>query len=109
MASYEENARVVRERKELAKQHKLQRSSEELGSKVEIGLNTVTIGAIADFEKAFGYLWGHGEPLPLTESQKEFRKIWEQTRSSILERLDSASNKAGYHLSRFYVEIKDRN
>jgi hypothetical protein len=107
MATYEENARIVRERKLQEAERKGRASTQELVSKIEVGLNTVTIGAISDFEKNFGYLWGHGEKLPLTDSQKEFRKIWESTRSSILERLDSATNKANYHVSRFNINMKE--
>ena len=41
------------------------------------------IGALAAFESSFGEFWGHGEET-LTNEQKEFRKIWEETRTDIL-------------------------
>lgn len=48
-------------------------------------LKTSFIGAIARFEEFFGELWGHGKHFSeLSEKQKEFRKIWEDCRNSIL-------------------------
>ena len=41
------------------------------------------IGALAAFENNFGTLWGHGQE-ELTDDQKQFRKIWEETRTEIL-------------------------
>lgn len=46
---------------------------------------TTMIGALHEFEKNFGYLWGHDKDLEeLTDRQDEFRYIWENTRNNIL-------------------------
>ncbi len=44
---------------------------------------TTMIGALARFEEAFGELWGHKDK-EITEEQMEFRRIWEQVRTDIL-------------------------
>lgn len=46
---------------------------------------TTMIGALSHFEKEFGHLWAHGDPLEyLTPDQKEWRDIWEDVRTAIL-------------------------
>jgi hypothetical protein len=48
-------------------------------------LQTTMIGALHEFEKSFGYLWGQDKELEeLTEREDEFRYIWENTRNNIL-------------------------
>ena len=55
--------------------------------------NTIFIGALADIEEFLGHLWGHdpdkegnvdvGE---LTPEQREYYEIWQELRTSILDR-----------------------
>jgi len=47
---------------------------------------TTMIGAISEFEKSFGYLWGihKSENEDLTEREEQFLDIWENTRNRIL-------------------------
>lgn len=47
---------------------------------------TTMIGAISEFEKTFGYLWGidKDEDQPLTEKEERFLGLWEDTRNRIL-------------------------
>lgn len=43
------------------------------------------IGALFQFEEAFGYLWGQDKPENnLTETEKRFKLKWENTRNEIL-------------------------
>jgi len=50
-------------------------------------LQTSFIGAISEFELAFGDEWGHGLPEEqLTDIQKARRDKWEQVRTNILNR-----------------------
>lgn len=44
---------------------------------------TTMIGSLAKFEENFGFLWGHGKN-ELTEQESEFRKIWDNVRTEIL-------------------------
>lgn len=54
-----------------------------LYSTLETRFKTIMIGSLARVEQYFGYLWGHGEE-ELTDKQKEFRELWEELRTEIL-------------------------
>lgn len=46
---------------------------------------TTMIGALYEFEKVFGYLWGQDKnPDFLSESEEDFRDRWESVRNQIL-------------------------
>jgi hypothetical protein len=46
---------------------------------------TTMIGALFEFEKVFGYLWGQNKnPDFLTESEEDFRDRWDDVRNQIL-------------------------
>jgi hypothetical protein len=46
---------------------------------------TTMIGALHEFEKAFGYLWGHDKnPDLLTDMEDDFFYRWENVRNQIL-------------------------
>jgi len=48
-------------------------------------LTTAFIGALAQFEKHFGGLWGHGRPTTsLTADEREWRARWEACRTDAL-------------------------
>lgn len=48
--------------------------------------NTIMIGSLAQFEKSFGFLWGHGKEYnDLNDEEKKWRKIWNKTRTNILD------------------------
>lgn len=62
-------------------------SKKRLMNNIKKKFNTTIIGSLASFEENFGFLWGHGKPYnELTESQKENRKLWEETRNQILDK-----------------------
>ena len=58
-------------------------SKKRLINNVDKKFKTTMIGSLAVFEKYFGALWGHGDS-SLTEEQKHFRQLWEDTRTDIL-------------------------
>ena len=77
---------------------------------------TTMIGALHEFEKTFGHLWGHDKNEDfLTESEEEFRYRWENVRNQILnngnnqlrkcltdlERMSDQQNNTKYHY-KFY-------
>lgn len=81
--------------------------------------NTTMIGAIAEIEKTFGELWGHGKDEGnLTRSEKEWRKQYTILRTAILNngnnQLRAAINEIGeytiawqkYHVNFFPVSKK---
>lgn len=46
---------------------------------------TTMIGALYEFEKVFGYLWGQDKnPDFLSENEEDFRNRWESVRNQIL-------------------------
>lgn len=57
---------------------------------------TTMIGALYEFEKSFGYLWGYhkNEDEELTEKEETFMDIWEETRNRILNNGNSQLRKA---------------
>ncbi len=58
----------------------------ELATNCKRAIRTTFIGAISQFERSFGYLWGHNKPKEeLTENQKKFLELWLQTRKNILD------------------------
>lgn len=58
-------------------------SKKRLINNIDKKFKTTMIGSLAVFEKYFGKLWGHGEHT-LTEEQKEFRQLWDEARTDIL-------------------------
>lgn len=79
---------------------------------------TTMIGALYEFEKVFGYLWGQNKnPDFLSESEEDFRDRWESVRNQILNNgnnqlrkclndLDQLNNNNKYHY-KFYTK-KDK-
>jgi len=65
---------------------------------------TTMIGALYEFEKSFGYLWGQdkSDDEELTNRQYEFLDIWEETRNKIL-------NTGNGQLRKCLSEIKKQN
>lgn len=57
---------------------------------------TTMIGALYEFEKSFGYLWGYNktEDEFLTEKEEKFLDIWEETRNKILNNGNNQLRKA---------------
>lgn len=63
----------------------LEQSRKRLDRIVTSKLRTTFIGAIAAFEEDFGFLWGCGKPQDqLTDSEKEFAQLWQNTRTKVL-------------------------
>jgi hypothetical protein len=64
---------------------------------------TTMIGAIFEFEKAFGYLWGQNKnPDFLTEIEDDFRYRWENVRNQIL-------NNGNSQLRKCLVDLENIN
>ncbi len=61
-------------------------SKKRLLTNLERKFRTTMIGSLDAFEKSFGELWGHGVPLEhLDSDQRQWRVIWQETRSRILD------------------------
>jgi hypothetical protein len=56
---------------------------------------TTMIGALFEFEKAFGYLWGHTkEEKDLTDNELDFLDKWDDVRNQILNNGNNQLRKA---------------
>jgi len=92
-------------------------SKKRLLNNIKKKFDTTIIGSLAVFEGEFGYLWGHGLPFrELTDSQKEFRNLWQEARTRILDAGNSnlraaQSEIAQYTLSwnRYVMNFKPVN
>ena len=60
-------------------------SKKQLMKNIEKKFKTTMIGAIARFEKKFGFLWGHEKKEALNEQEMTFRKLWDEARTEILD------------------------
>lgn len=65
---------------------------------------TTMIGALSEFEKSFGYLWGidKTEDEQLTDKEDKFLDIWEETRNRVL-------NNGNNQLRKALSEVKKNN
>lgn len=57
---------------------------------------TTMIGALHEFEKSFGYLWGHHKlnDNDLTENELKFLDLWDETRNRVLNNGNNQMRKA---------------
>ena len=61
---------------------------------------TTMIGALFEFEKTFGYLWGQSKEIEdLTDRETEFNDLWEDVRNRILNNGNKQLRKAIVDLS----------
>ena len=68
---------------------------------------TTMIGALFEFEKAFGYLWGQDKEYDnLTDKELEFSELWDDTRNQILNNGNNQLRKAISDLSKSNGTIK---
>lgn len=61
-----------------------QSSKKRLMKNIASKFQTTMIGALDQFEKAFGHLWGHNKT-QLTPEEQECRRKWETVRTAILD------------------------
>jgi hypothetical protein len=68
-------------------------------------IKTVMIGALSDFEKTFGELWGHGlSEDKLNENEIHVRELWNEVRTSILDRGNNKIKHMRSELSRHDIK-----
>lgn len=104
---HEKYAEIIRKRKEAQKANELkyrENTKHQLSQNLEKKFKTTMIGALARFEENFGELWGHGKA-KLNETEEEWRQIWDDTRTEILNngnnQLRAAQDElAGYSVNR---------
>jgi hypothetical protein len=71
-------------------------------------IQTTMIGALHEFEKSFGYLWGQdkSEDEELTEKEDKFLDIWEDTRNKILNNGNNQLRKAVSEINKIQGNLK---
>jgi len=92
-------------------------SKKRLLNNIKKKFDTTIIGSLAAFEEEFGYLWGHGKHYSeLNDQELEFRDMWNDVRSKILDNgnfnLRSAQSEISqYTLSwnRYVTKLNFRN
>lgn len=68
---------------------------------------TILIGALEEFEKGFGFVWGHGQNYnSLTEDQKDMRELWAEVRLEILGRGEMRINQLKDRFTQYTIENK---
>jgi hypothetical protein len=68
---------------------------------------TTMIGALFEFEKNFGYLWGHGkEDEDLTDKELDFLDRWDFTRNQILNNGNNQLRQALLDLDKYSGNVK---
>jgi hypothetical protein len=87
---YEQMRQTVATREQeapLLREEQNQLIKERLAKILTKKLETAFIAPLEEFEKAFGFLWGHGKPWESLSKQEKFvRKIWDTVRKQILNR-----------------------
>lgn len=77
--------------------------NEEIKELLKKRFQTTMIGAIFEFEKTFGYLWGQDKnPDFLSEMEEDFRDRWEVVRNQIL-------NNGNNQLRKCLIDIENIN
>ena len=75
-----------------------------VGSFLQKRFNTTIIGSLASFEEFFGHLWGFGkDESELTDSELEWREIWEQARTEILDKGNNNSRSVQRELEKYKI------
>lgn len=108
MDEFLENTRIIEDRKRRKKLGKENQAKNAIKRKAKISVETATIGALADFERVFGYLWGKGKNFnTLSLEEKEARKQWLSARLSILDRCENSKRILMNSIDRCVIEEYD--
>jgi len=79
-------------------------SKEKLTNAIKQKFDSTIIGSLFLLEKNLGFLWGHGlEISDLTESQLEYRKLWEVMRKELLDAGHSNARAAKSEISNYTI------
>ena len=78
-------------------------SKKRLQKDIKQKFTTTIISALAHFEQAFGYLWGHEKEGDLTEEERINRDIWLALRTAILDKGHAQRRTIEDELQRYTV------
>ena len=69
---------------------------------------TATIGALDEFEQAFGHMWGWPDG-PQTDDERESHELYQKVRKRILDKANNQSRSMDKDLERFDFYTLQRN
>lgn len=79
----------------------------QLGESMEKRMKTIMIGALSEFEKVFGDIWGHGLPEDqLDDEMRRSREEWNEVRTKVLDRGNANIRSAYTELAKYAIEKK---
>jgi hypothetical protein len=100
-------SRVVARRKAegpAARKRYEDRSRQRLAAEARRKATTGFIGALAEFEKFFGALWGHGKAdADRTEREKKWFELWQRCRNEVLNRGNAQVRALEAELAQYVV------
>ena len=97
--------RAVQLRKERELELAITRSKNRLNDSINKKFRTTFIGALSIFEDMFGHLWGNRLPkYKLNAEQLEFRRIWEEARTLILNNGNNQLRASQNEISEYDIE-----
>lgn len=109
MDSFEQNKRLVEQRKKTNQERRQLYAKNRLETNVTKKITTTMIGALAAFEDFFGELWGIDlDEKELTKEQLEYREIWEDVRSEILSNGNMQIRAAQNEISEYTAEFRGK-
>ena len=91
--------------RELNKERAQMNSKKQLMGNMQTKIKTTMIGALCAFEDGFGHFWGHGLPTSeLTETQLEYREVWEEVRTDVLNKGNLQSRAAMDEIAQYTLD-----
>ena len=76
-----------------------------LTNNIEKKFRTAMIGTLARCEEQLGFLWGHGQDIQtLDKNQQEFRVVWENLRTDILNHCNNQLRAAIEEISEYNIK-----
>ena len=80
-----------------------QKSKDKLTSSLQKKIRTTMIGSLSSIEEYLGFLWGHDSNAPLTPQQEEYKNIYENLRTEILDKGNLQIKEVVVELSNYDV------
>lgn len=100
--------KILKEQKDKAvKEQYMEKCKNRLSNILSKKIETSFIGAIANFEEKFGFLWGIAlHDNERTEEQKQFYEIWQAVRSEILTNGNNQIRATKHEISQYDIYWK---
>ena len=77
-----------------------------LSERLVKNMETIMIGALEEFEKGFGYLWGHDKDGEFSEQEQAFYDLWQEVRTEILDRANLKILQSEKEIEKYNISVK---